>query len=364
MYDHATMTILVAIEAPARMQAFAAALNGASDSYSPVCVSEPSQADAYLADRAPAVVVTDANTPAVADALRAKYPNAPLILVAERIETPQVEVAVRTQAAAMVRLPCDAADLRRVIEAPTPAKEFAGTCRGVSTAMLLALYCGSGADGVLYLVRAEDAVSGCIHLEGGQPVHAACGATVGPDAVKQMLGWHDAGARFIAGRTGAARTVVGRWEAVLADTRGPSHDDMLPVAIPQVMEKLARLSQTPDILGAFLIRNAEIVTGRCLPELDEKVLGRALCRMSNAFADIDGVEGEDAGREIQAMLGTVRLVVDRLGPKEMGYQVGVVVRQASPVCKSLRRLLRQIDRSFSRALAKGANGPGGRLAVA
>ena len=64
------------------------------------------------------------------------------------------------------------------------------------------------------------------------------------------------------------------------------------------------------------------------------------------------------------MLGTVRLVVDRLGPKEMGYQVGVVVRQASPVCKSLRRLLRQIDRSFSRALAKGANGPGGRLAVA
>lgn len=364
MYDHATMTILVAIEAPARMQAFAGVLNSASDTYSPVCVSEPSQAEAYFADREPAVVVTDAATPAVAEALRARYPDAPLVLVAERVETPQVEVAVRTQATALVRLPCDASTVRRVFDVPVPAKEFKGTCRGVSTAMLLALHCGTGADGVLYLVRAEDGASGCIYLEGGQPIHAACGAMAGPDAVKEMLRWHDAGARFIAGRTGAARTVVGRWEAVLAERRRPTDEDMLPVAIPQVMEKLARLSQTPDILGAFLIRNAEIITGRCVAELDDKVVGRALCRLSNVYADVDGLDTEDAGREIQATLGSVRLVVDRLGPKEMGYQVGVVVRQASPVCKSLRRLLRQIDRSFGRALAKGANGPGGRLAAA
>ena len=42
-------------------------------------------------------------------------------------------------------------------------------------------------------------------------------------------------------------------------------------------------------------------------------------------------------------------MLDRVGPPEVGYQVGVLVRQAAPVCKSLRRLLRQIDRAFIRA---------------
>ena len=59
----------------------------------------------------------------------------------------------------------------------------------------------------------------------------------------------------------------------------------------------------------------------------------------------------------------MRLVVDSLGPRDLRYQVGVVVRQASPVCKSLRRLLRQIDRSFERSMKRERAALADRLAV-
>ena len=140
-------------------------------------------------------------------------------------------------------------------------------------------------------------------------------------------------------------------------------EPVLPLAIPQVIDKLVRLAQTPDILGAFLLKNGEVVTGRCLPELDERVLGRTLSRLANIQFDIEGIDGETAGDEVQASLGSVRLVVDSLGPLELRYQVGVVVRQASPVCKSLRRLLRQIDRSFQRSMNRERQAMTDQLAV-
>ena len=140
-------------------------------------------------------------------------------------------------------------------------------------------------------------------------------------------------------------------------------EPVLPLAIPQVIDTLVRLAQTPDILGAFLLKNGEVVTGRCLPELDERVLGRTLSRLANIQFDIEGIDGETAGDEVQASLGSVRLVVDSLGPLELRYQVGVVVRQASPVCKSLRRLLRQIDRSFQRSMNRERQAMTDQLAV-
>lgn len=123
---------------------------------------------------------------------------------------------------------------------------------------------------------------------------------------------------------------------------------MVALAHPEVVEKRARLAQTPDVLGAFLLRHAEIITGRCVPALDEQLAARALCRLAHVFFDVEAQPQSAADGEIQAVIGDVRLVLDRIGPREAGFQVGVVVRQAAPVCKSLRRLLRQIDSSFVR----------------
>ncbi|WP_420870672.1 hypothetical protein [Enhygromyxa salina] len=178
----------------------------------------------------------------------------------------------------------------------------------------------------------------------------------GADAVRELLGWADAKATWIAGRSASARTIVGRIEGLLERDLGDAQRgrDLLDEAPLDVLDKIERLAQTPDILAAYLLRNTEIIAGTNDSSLDEAVVGRALSRLAQVFHDIEDQQGDGAGSEIQATVGEHRLVVDRLGPSRLGFQVGVVVRQATPVCKSLRRLLRQIDRSFRKSLAVSA----------
>ncbi len=332
--------------------------------YAPVCVESVQQARELMMDREPRFIVVGAGDWTPCEEARREFPQAELILVGERTEVPQVELAVRLRAVALIRTPCEAAAFRDVFQRVSPMPALQGTCRGLLTAEILAMYCQTGADGALYLHRSSDGASGCIHVEGGQPTHAAAGALVGPEAVQEMLQWSDVDSRWIPGRSCPARTIIGRWEALMTIPKVVlAEEPVLPLAIPQVIEKLVRLAQTPDILGAFLLKNGEVVTGRCLPNLDERVLGRTLSRLANVQFDIEGIDGETAGDEVQATLGSVRLVVDSLGPREFRYQVGVVVRQASPVCKSLRRLLRQIDRSFQRSMNRELRALADQLAV-
>nr|WP_165703790.1 DUF4388 domain-containing protein [Enhygromyxa salina] len=208
--------------------------------------------------------------------------------------------------------------------------------------------------GILHL--RVGARTGAIHLEDGQPVHAHCDGVRGADAVRELLGWADAKATWIAGRSASARTIVGRIEGLLERDLGDAQRgrDLLDEAPLDVLDKIERLAQTPDILAAYLLRNTEIIAGTNDSSLDEAVVGRALSRLAQVFHDIEDQQGDGAGSEIQATVGEHRLVVDRLGPSRLGFQVGVVVRQATPVCKSLRRLLRQIDRSFRKSLAVSA----------
>jgi hypothetical protein len=257
--------------------------------------------------------------------------------------------------------PFSAAQLGRLLRQPAPDAGFSGTTTGVPTAQLLTLHCAAGADGVLHLrcagTKARPERVGSIYLDGGQPVHATTGDLAGSQAVHAMLGWMDAEATWLPGFARCARTIVGRWEGLMNRTPvdrpldgGTDIDEMVAVAYPDVVEKLSRLTQTPDVLGAFLLRHAEVITGRCMPEVDEALASRALCRLAHVFYDVDAQPHEDAGREIQAIVGTMRLVLDRIGPAAAGFQVGVLVRQAAPICKSLRRLLRQVDTAFNRAI--------------
>ena len=109
------------------------------------------------------------------------------------------------------------------------------------------------------------------------------------------------------------------------------------------------------------------MTGRTSSQIDEGIAGRALCRLAHVYHDVDCQQGEAGGTEVQATIGNLRLVVDQIGPDAMGFQVGVIVRQASPVCKSLRRLFRQIDRSFRKQIDSHSGmgmGMGGSYRVA
>ena len=305
--------------------------------------------------------IGDDATASVVGEVECRFAGVPLVATASRIDDTRVAAACHLGATAILAKPFGIAALMQMMRAPAGDAGFMGSCGGIPTAQLLTLHCAAGRDGVLHLRVGATATrperTGSLFLEAGQPVHAVCGALVGADAVHAMLGWRDAEATWVTGVTRCARTIVGRWEGLLAGAvrRGGDPQDLdrlVAVAHPEVVEKLARLAQTPDVLGAFLLRHAEVITGRCVPSLDEQLAARALCRLAHVFFDVEAQPNAGANGEIQAIIGDVRLVLDRIGPPGAGFQVGVVVRQAAPVCKSLRRLLRQIDSAFGRIMPR------------
>lgn len=294
----------------------------------------------------------------VARQVRERHPTIGLVLIAPRFDERAIDVAAEVEASAIVPSPCEGAALARVLKALEQRVRFAGRVNAVETAELVRLHTLAGSDGVLHLRTAIG--NGAIHFDGGQAIHAHVGELRGAEAVRQLLD-QPGQATWIAGRSASARTIVGRLEGMLEREAAPVEDEVVGSATRDVIEKLERLSQTQDILAAYLLRNTEVVTGRSMPGLDEALIGRALSRLSQVFYTMEEQQGDEAGTEIQATVGEHRLVVDRLGPTRLGYQIGVVVRQATPVCKSLRRLLRQIDRSFRKALNQASRGSGNDL---
>jgi hypothetical protein len=287
----------------------------------------------------------------LAKQVRARHRAAPIVLIAPRFDEAGIEVAARVNASAIVPSPCEPATLLRVSRDAERRTIASGDANGLPTIELLRLYAASEASGVLHL--ASEGGKGAIHIESGQPVHAHFGDLSGPEAVRGLLELPDAEATWIAGHSASVRTILGRLEGLLdpLENAGVNVEAEAPA---DVLEKIERLAHTPDILAAHLLRNAEVVMGTCDPSLDEVAIARALSRLALVFLDMEAQQGDGAGSEIQATVGEHRLVVDRLGPTQLGFQIGVVVRQATPVCKSLRRLLRQIDRSFRKSLAKAA----------
>lgn len=357
--NHLTRILLVDADAAhnARLVADAAA-----DGIEIVACSDPSTAvDVVTRTTIDGVVVeidTDEDTVAsIVGEVERRFAGIPLVAIAGRIDDRRVEAACHLGAAGILAKPFQTATLLQLLRSPAADAGFLGACGGIPTAQLLTLHCAAGHDGVLHLCAAATATrperSGTIFLEAGQPVHALADKLSGAEAVHAMLSWRDAEATWVPGATRCARTIVGRWEGLLAGgSRGGMDaqelDRVVAVAYPDVVEKLARLAQTPDVLGAFLLRHAEVVAGRCVPGLDEQLAGRSLCRLAHVFYDVEAQPSSGASGEIQAVIGDLRLVLDRTGPSGAGFQVGVVVRQAAPVCKSLRRLLRQIDAAFAR----------------
>lgn len=323
----------------------------------------PGEVEALLSSTAIDGVVLDLDadpdvTAHVVGEVEHRFDGVPLVGITHRADEARVAAACHFGVTAILVKPFDLEALVRVMRLPTADAGFSGSCGGVPTAQLLTLHCAAAHDGVLHLRVGATATrperTGAVFFEAGQPVHATAGETVGAEAVHAMLAWRDAEATWVHGVTRSARTIVGRWEGIFAgslraSTDAPELDRMVALAHPEVVEKLARLAQTPDVLGAFLLRHAEVITGRCVPALDEQLAARALCRLAHVFFDVEAQPQAGVDGEIQAVIGDVRLVLDRIGPREAGFQVGVVVRQAAPVCKSLRRLLRQIDMSFERA---------------
>lgn len=288
-----------------------------------------------------------------------RYAGVPLVALVSRVDDAKIESACHLGAVAVMAKPFGLSALVHAMSTPNQDAGFIGSCGGIPTAQLLSLHRAAGNDGVLHLTCPATSTRpekrGSIFLEGGQPVHATAGDLVGAEAVHAMLSWCDAEASWLGGVTRCARTIVGRWEGLLAASSNTKSepqdlDRMIAVAYPDVVEKLVRLAQTPDVLGAFLLRNAEVLAGRCVPTLDESLAGRALCRLAHVYFDVEAQPQSGTTGEIQAVIGDLRLVLDRIGPPGAGFQVGVVVRQAAPVCKSLRRLLRQIDAAFARAM--------------
>lgn len=277
-------------------------------------------------------------------------PSAALLIIAPRLDEDSIAKVAGHGASSYVASPCEPAVLVQALDRELRRVRFGGRCGRLETSELLRLYAAASGTGVLHLSSPEH--GGSIHLEDGQPVDAQCAELRGADAVGEMLEWREVSASWIAGRSASARTIVGRLEGLLERELAETADEMLELreAPADVLNKLSRLAQVEDVLAAYLMRDTEVLIGHLNSGLDEVVVGRALARLAQVFQDMEDLQGEGAGTQIQATVGPHRLVVDRIGPTRLGFQVGVVVVQAAPVCKSLRRLLRQMDRSFRRAL--------------
>lgn len=280
------------------------------------------------------------------------YPSAAILMITPHFDEQAIAVAARAKVAAIVPSPCEPLALTRALRTLERKVRFAGRCASVETAELLRLHAVAGSNGVLHLHG--EGRSGAIHLEDGQPIHACCGEIEGADAVSEMLRWLDVDATWMDGRSGSARTIAGRIEGLLERelAQVPTGHVETEDAPAEMIERLEHLAQIDDILGVYLLRNTEVIFGRNDASLDQTLISRALSGLARVFLDMEDQQGERAGSEIQAMVGDHRLVVDRVGPARLGFQIGVVVRQATPVCKSLRRLLRQVDRMFRRTLSE------------
>ena len=284
--------------------------------------------------------------------LRGMNPEIALVGMARRLEAPIIELADVLQVVSLVGKGVDGTDLANALPKPA-SRPFAGTVRELSTATLFRLYGIGRMDGVLILSVDDDdgPRRGMVQLEAGQPVHATSGTRSGAEAILEMLTWAQVRVRWLPGRVPGRKTILGRWEGLLSrtqwsGTQGASDEvhTALATECPEVLEKLSRLAQTPDVAAAFLLHRRDIVMGRCLEPLDAVEVSTSLIRLAQVLADL-GNTADD--REIQATVAGYRLVVDRVGPADAHFQLGVVVRQAAPICKSLRRLLRQIDRAFA-----------------
>jgi Domain of unknown function (DUF4388) len=286
--------------------------------------------------------------------VRAAHPHVNLVMIAPRFDERAIAAAARVDAAAIIPSPCESAALIRVIKLQQRKVRFPGRCGSVDTGELLRLHAAGSSNGVLHL--GDGGRVGAIHLEDGQPVHAHCGELRGSEAVRELLRWRSVDATWIEGRSGSTRTIVGRIEGLLERDLDDDSADYVSVdeAPREVIERLDQIASIEDILGVYLLRNTEIVNGRSDSSLDDVLISRALTGLARVFMAMEDQQGERSGTEIQATVGEHRLVVDRLGPARLGFQIGVVVRQATPVCKSLRRLLRQLDRNFRRLLADRA----------
>ena len=299
--------------------------------------------------------------------LRARFPGIAVIATAKRPRGEVLLRAARLGADGILRWPAAPATVERLTRRRLEAPGAAGTCRGIPSADLLALHLRAGEDGVLVFWRDDGADFGCFHLEGGQVIHATAGRRVGADAAREVLSWPDAQVRWLPGRTGAPRTILGNHPGLFrpsgtatpAATMAVGDADLegaLSVAFPQVVAKMAKIAAMPQVVGAFLLVHGEVTHGAAAAGVDEAALRRAVQAAASTLAEIAAAvplsDSDPVPTEVQATAAGIRIIVDRVGPAEAGVQAGVAVYQAASISKSLRRLIRQVDRAFHRALAR------------
>ncbi len=322
----------------------------------------------------------DLDAPGAADVVARLRAGAPGMVVIGTAARPRGRVlldAARLRLDGVMSRPVDPVVVERLARRAAERPQAAGSCDGLDSAQVLAMYLRAGEDGVLVFWRdgaPEGADFGCFHVEGGQVIHAVAGRRVGADAAREILAWEGARVRWLPGRTGAPRTILGRHLGLFAPTepaRSPTRGgagelaELLSVAFPHVVAKMAKIAAMPQVVGAFLLEHGEVTHGAATAGLDEGALRRAVEAAAATLGEITAAtplaEGEPAPSEIQATAAGIRIIVDRVGPPEAGVQAGVAVYQAASISKSLRRLIRQVDRAFARAVERAraarAGGP-------
>jgi hypothetical protein len=120
------------------------------------------------------------------------------------------------------------------------------------------------------------------------------------------------------------------------------------------MERLKRLFSTPGILGVYLLKDAVVIWGHSLFAPLNPLVARSFSSLAYLYYDAHATSTTLSPVdkfEAQATVGTRRYVLSRIGEGENHLLVGILVSPHHPICKSLQRYLRQIDRSYRRAMS-------------
>jgi hypothetical protein len=173
--------------------------------------TEPEDAAAWIACERPAVLVTPADTEAALDTslleeMRGRWGPVPVVLThGPRCNQLSPPVAHLPAPVDPVRL---RSEVGRWVEGPG-----AGTIATTLLSDVLALYARAGRTGALD-VRSP-ARTGSVWFDGGDLVHAACGARTGASALFEILCWNEGRFAFRAGQP-PDRTVSGSVSELLA----------------------------------------------------------------------------------------------------------------------------------------------------
>ena len=143
----------------------------------------------------------------------------------------------------------------------------------------------------------------------------------------------------------------------MTDSDSPERDERsIEAAARDLTWRLEAIFESESVLATYVLRGGLPVVSFQHAELDE-LPRTVVTHTSQLLVEIDPRLDDETEPKVHTLVGSYRVTVMRIGPRPLGYHVGVMIEADSPIEHSLWRLLRQLDRAFRKRLAADPDDP-------